>query len=129
VELSPELPSISVGAWLRTQATEAGLTPDIDVRLVKLVFEDGRAGDLIDTQDGVLAVRARENLIIGVGDAAIERSHPLISATEPVTVNVCLVSKAASRFGELEIVTATGDDHRVMFIDTPEAELQLASGL
>lgn len=129
VELSPELPSISVGAWLRSRATEAGLTPDIDVRLVKLVFEDGLAGALIDTQDGVLAVRARENLIIGVGDAAIERSHRLISATEPVTVNVCLVSKAASRFGELEIVTTTGDDHRVMFVDTPEAKLQLASGL
>lgn len=129
VELSPELPALSVGTWLRSQARKAGLTPDIDVRLVKLVFEDGVAGALIDTQDGVLAVRARENLIIGVGDSAVERSHPLISATEPVTVNICLVSKAASRFGELEIVTATGDDHRVLFVDAPEAKFQLASGL
>ncbi len=129
VELSPGLPALSVGAWLRSQATEAGLRPDIDVRLVKLVFEDGVAGALIDTQDGVLAVRARENLVIGVGDCAMEGSLPLISATEPVTVNVCLVSKAASRFGELEIVTATGDDNRVLFVDAPGAELQLASGL
>lgn len=129
VELSPGLPALSVGAWLRSQSTEAGLTPDIDVRLVKLIFEDGVAGALIDTPDGTLAVRARENLIIGVGDSAVESSHPLISATEPMTVDVCLVSKAASRFGELEIVTATGDDQRVLFVDAPEAKLKLASGL
>ena len=46
-----------------------------------------------------------------------------------MSANVCLVSKAASRFGELEIVTAPGDDNRLMFVDAPEAELQLASGL
>ena len=41
------------------------------MRLVKLVFEDdGVAGALIETPDGVLAVRARENLIIGIRDFA-----------------------------------------------------------
>ena len=129
VELSPDRPVLSLHSWLRTQATEAGLAPETDVRLVRLVFEYGVAGALIDTQDGVLAVRARENLIIGVGDPSAERTPPLVSATEPVTVNISLVSKAASRFGELEIVTATGDDNRLLFVDAPEAELQLASGL
>ncbi|MGZ6780394.1 MAG: hypothetical protein ACXVGO_15540 [Mycobacterium sp.] len=129
VELSPRLPALSVGTWLRSQATSAGLTPDVDVRLVKLIFEDGVAGALLDTQDGELAVRARENLVIGVGDSAMDRSRPLISATEPVTVNIALVSKAASRFGELEIVTAAGDDDHVLFVDAPDAKLQLASGL
>jgi hypothetical protein len=125
VQLTPGVPALSLGRWLRTQATAAGLQPDTDVRLVKLVFQDdGVAGALIDTQDGVLAVRARENLIIGVGDPT-ERTHPLVSATAPVSVNVCLVSKPASRFGELEIVTATGDDNRLLFADTAEAELQL----
>lgn len=129
VELSPGLPALSVGGWLQSQATAAGLTPDIDVRLVKLIFEDGVAGALIDTQDGAIAVRARENLVIGVGDSAMDRSRPLISATEPVTVDISLVSKAASRFGELEIVTAAGDDDHVLFVDAPDAKLQLASGL
>ncbi len=128
VELSPGLPALSVGAWLRSQATQAGLTPDTGVRLVKLVFEDGVAGALIETRDGVLAVRARENLIISVGDAAMDSRQPLISATEQVTVNLCLVSKAASRFGELEIVTAAGDDNRVLFVDATEAELHMAGG-
>ena len=126
VELSPGLPALSMSTWLRATAAEADLLPDTAVRLVKLIFEDDAvAGALIDTDDGVLAVRARENLIIGVGDPAGDRTHPLVSATEPVTVNVCLVSKAASRFGELEIVTATGDDNRLLFVDAPEAELQL----
>jgi hypothetical protein len=130
VELSPALPALSLTTWLRTQAAEAGLQPDTNVRLVKLIFEnDGVVGALIDTQDGVLAVRARENLIIGVGDSPTERTHPLVSATRPVTVHVCLVSKAASRFGELEIVTATGDDNRLLFVDAPEVKLQLVSGL
>jgi hypothetical protein len=126
VELSPGSPALSISRWLRTQAAEADLVPETAVRLIKLVFEDDAvAGALIDTHDGVLAVRARENLIIGVGDPAGDRTHPLVSATEPVTVNVCVVSKAASRFGELEIVTATGDDNRLLFVDAPEAELQL----
>jgi hypothetical protein len=130
VDLSPGAPALSVSRWLKTQAAKADLAPDTGVRLTKLVFEhDGIAGAMIDTHDGALAVRARENLIIGVGLPAGERTHPLVSATDPVTVNVCLVSKAASRFGELEIVTATGDDNRLLFVDGPEAELQLASGL
>jgi len=130
VELSPHLPALSLQEWLRSQSRDRGLLPETDVRLVKLVFEDdGVAGALIETPDGVLAVRARENLIVGTRDFATERTHPLVSATAPVSADVCLVSKAASRFGELEIVTAPGDDNRLMFVDTPEAELQLASGL
>jgi hypothetical protein len=126
IELSPTLPPLSLSGWLRAQAAEAHLLPDTDVRLVKLLFEDNAiAGALVDTRDGQLAVRARENLVLGVGDPTRERAHPLVSATEPVTANVCLVSKPASRFGELEILTATGDDSRVLFVDAPETELQL----
>ncbi len=129
IELTPGRPAVSVGGWLRDEASAAGLLPDTDVRLVKLVFEDGVAGALVETRDGVQAVRARENLIIAVGDAAMSSRQPLISATEPMTVDLCVVSKAASRFGELEIVTATGDDDHLLFVDAPEAELQMASGL
>ena len=129
VQLSPGRAALSLHGWLRTQATEADLAPETDVRLVKLVFEDGVAGALIETQDGVLAVRAVENLIIGVSDSSMARTHPLVSATQLVTANIGLVTKAASRFGELEIVTAPGDDNSLLFADAPEAELQLASRL
>ena len=126
VELGPALPPLSLSRWLRAQAAEADLVPDADVRLNRLVFEDNAiAGALIETRDGQLAVRARENLIVGVGRPAHDHLHPLVSATNQVSVNVCLVSKAASRFGELEIVTAAGDDNSVVFLDAPEAELQL----
>jgi hypothetical protein len=123
-ELGPGHAPLSLSRWLRAQAAEADVLPDVDVRLNTLVFEDNAiAGAMIETRDGLLAVRARENLIIGVGEPA--RDHSLVSATKQVTVNVCLVSKAASRFGELEIVTAAGDDESVLFVDAPEAELQL----
>jgi hypothetical protein len=130
IELSPDLPALSLRDWLRAETSDRGLQPETDVRLVKLIFEDGGvAGALIETPDGVLAVRARENLIVGTRDFPTERAHALVSANAPVTANVCLVSKAASRFGELEIVTAPGDDNRLLFVDAPEAELQMASGL
>jgi hypothetical protein len=126
VELSPGLPPLSLNRWLRAQASEADLLPDPDVRLIKLIFEDSAiAGALVDTREGLMAVRARENLIIGIGEPGRQHAHPLVSATDPVTVNVCLVSKSASRFAELEILTATGDDNRVLFVDAPETELQL----
>jgi hypothetical protein len=130
VDLSPNMPALSMREWLRSETRACGLRPEADVRLVKLVFEDdGVAGAVIETPDGVVAVRARENLVIGTRDFPAERTHPLVSATAPVSANVCLVSKAASRFGELEFVTAPGDDNRLLFVDMPEAELQLASGL
>jgi hypothetical protein len=129
VSLSPDRPALSILTWLKNRAADADLRPRSGVRLAKLIFEDGLVGALLDTHDGVQAVRARENLIICVGDPATERVQPLVSACAPVTAHVCLVSKAASRFGELEIVTAAGDDNRLLFVDAPEADLQLASGL
>lgn len=126
--LGPDLPAVSLNTWLKSRATAVGLRPRTGVRLVKLVFEDNvLAGALLDTGDGVEAVRARENLIISVGDPTEQRMQPLVSAVEPVTAQVCLVSKAASRFGELEILTAAGDDERVLFIEEPEDELELAA--
>ncbi|OBB17396.1 hypothetical protein A5662_05835 [Mycobacteriaceae bacterium 1482268.1] len=116
VTLSPELPALSLDTWLRSQAADADLVPDTGTRLARLVFENnGVAGAVIETQDGMLAVRARENLIIGIGDSPAGGTHSLISATEPVTVRVSLVSMAASRFGEIEILTAPGEDDRVVY--------------
>jgi hypothetical protein len=128
VPLSPELPALSVMTWLKDEARHAGMRPH-RVRLVRLIFEDGLAGALLDTEDGQRAVLARENLIIAVGDPVSDRTQPLVSASQPVTAHVCLVSKAASRFGELEIITAAGDDNRLLFVDAPDAELRIASGI
>ncbi len=129
VSLSPDVPALSVAAWLKDRVTESGLRPRTGVRLVRLIFEDGLVGAHLDTDDGQVSVRAHENLIIGVGDPLAERTHPLVTASQPLSARICLVSKAASRFGELEIITASGDDNRLVFVDAPEAELQLASGL
>jgi hypothetical protein len=128
--LSPDLPAISLSTWLRSRASAVGLRPRTGVRLVRLIFEDGLVGALLDTADGPKAVRATENIIIGVGDPTMVRKHLLVTGTTPMTARICLVSKAASRFGELEIFTAAGDEHHLSFRDGPGTELQLAaSGL
>ncbi len=127
VPLSPDLPALSLVTWLNEQACEAGLQPRTGMRLVKLIFAElGLVGAVLNTADGLQTVRARENLIIGVGDPLTERMQPLVSATEPTTVRVCLVSKTGSRFGELEILTAAGVDDRLVFTPVPTAELQQA---
>jgi hypothetical protein len=128
--LSPDLPAVSMSTWLKHRAAVVGLRPRTGVRLIKLIFEDGPVGALLETTEGVVSIRANENLIIGVGDPTEERVQPLVSGTAPVTAQVCLISKAASRFGELEIVTATGEEERVLFLEAPETEFELAaSGL
>ncbi len=129
VRLSPDLPALSLTGWLNEQATAAGLHPRTGARLVKLVFENGLVGAVIDTPEGVQAVRARENLIIGVGDPLTERTPTLVSGSAPVTVHVCLVSKLASRFGELEIITQAGADNSLLFVPAPKAELAQAASV
>jgi hypothetical protein len=119
LHLSPDLPAVSLITWLKSRAVTVGLQPHTGVRLVRLIFEYGLVGALLDTPGGVTAVRANNNLIIGVGDPVTMRTQPLISGTVPMTARVCLVSKAASRFGELEIVTAAGDEHDLSFVDEP----------
>ncbi|GFG49353.1 hypothetical protein CQY20_07015 [Mycolicibacterium agri] len=128
IELSPSLPALSLTGWLRSRGEEADLRPRTGVRLCKLIFEeDAPVGALLETDSGLRAVRARENLVIAFGGATADCAHPLVSATAPVTVRVCLVSKAASRFGELELITAAGDDNRLLFVDAPGVELAAAS--
>lgn len=123
IQLSPDLPAVSLLSWLRNRAEVAGLRPLSGVRLIRLVFdENGVAGAVLDTADGVQAVRARDNLIIGVGDPSTERLPPLVSGYEPVTVHVSLVSKTASRFGELELITAAEAGNRLAFTHQPSAD-------
>ncbi len=131
VRLSPDLPALSLIGWLNEQAIAAGLQPRTGVRLVKLIFAENRlAGAVIDTPEGMQTVGARTNFIIGIGDPLTEHTPPLVSGSEPVTVHVCLVSKAASRFGELEIITPAGADDSLLFVPAPKAEFaQPASGL
>ena len=125
--LSPDRPPLSLLTWLKDCATAAGLRPHIGVRLAKLIFaETGLVGAVLDTAQGIQTVRARENLIIGVGDPLTESMQPRVSGSGPVTVQVGLVSKTASRFGELEILTTAGTDNRLVFTSAPKAELQQA---
>jgi len=116
IQLSPDVPAVSLLDWLRERAAVSGLRPHTGVRLIRLVFdENGVAGAVLDTAEGVQTVRARDNLVIGVGEPASDALPPLLSGRERVTVHVGLVSKVASRFGELEIITGAEAGNLLVF--------------
>jgi hypothetical protein len=121
--LSPGKPSSSMTTWLRNRASSVGLRPRIGVRLVRLIFEENKVvGAVLNTPQGSQTVRARQNVVIGVGNPLAEGMQPVVTGTESATVHVCLVSKLASRFGQLELVLADGLADRISFLPAPNAK-------
>lgn len=130
IALKPDRPALPLITWLREVATVAGLDPRPGVRLVELVFDEkGLAGAALDTIEGPLRVRARQNLIIGIGDPLAGHMRPLVTGSEPVTAHICLVSKVASRFGELEIILTNEPPNCLSFLPAPNSQIEhYASG-
>jgi hypothetical protein len=128
--LRPDRPALPLITWLREVATVAGLDPRPGVRLVELVFDEaGLAGAALDTIEGPLKVRARQNLIIGIGDPFAGQMRPLVTGSEPVTAHICLVSKAASRFGQLEMILTNEPPNCLSFLPAPNSQIEhYASG-
>lgn len=121
--LNPDRPAPSLMRWLKMQASSAGLRPQADVRLENLVFEEGEVvGAVLVTPEGPQTVRARQNVVIGLGDPHADGLQPRVSGTESVTVHICLVTKKASRFGQLELVTADESADRISVVPAPNAE-------
>lgn len=130
IALRPDRPALPLIAWLREVAAAAGLDPRPGVRLVELVFdEEGLAGAALDTIEGPVTVRARQNLIIGIGDPLAAQMRPLVTGSEPVTAHICLVSKVASRFGQLEMILTNEPPNCLSFLPAPNSQIEhYASG-
>lgn len=115
--------SFSVTSWLRTQATQADVQSQSDVRLARLIFEDASiVGAQLLTAAGPLTVRAHQNVVIGLGNPLAGQVRPVAAGTDAVDIHVCLVSKAASRFGQLELVVGDDCAERVAFLPDPQCE-------
>jgi hypothetical protein len=130
IALRPDRPALPLITWLREVATVAGLDPRPGVRLVELIFdEEGLAGATLDTIEGPLTVRARQNLIIGIGDPLAGQMRPIVTGSEPVTAHICLVSKVASRFGQLEMILTNEPSNCLSFLPAPNSQIEhYASG-
>jgi hypothetical protein len=92
--------------WMGGQAYER----DVDVlaasSLQRIVFEEGLIiGIVLDTPDGPYAVGTRRGVTLSppdIGPAAVDR---LTDPSQGDRRQVCLVGRAASRFGRVELVT------------------------
>ena len=100
--------------WLTAQAKSRGMEVHEDSRLERLVFDDGRlVGAVVMTPDGRCAVSGRRAVVVSTGGhCAGCTAADRVSVESPV--QVCVVSKTASRFGRLELLARPGAGSKLL---------------
>jgi hypothetical protein len=94
----------AVDDWLAAQARSRGISVHTNSWLERLVFDDGRVvGAVLMTPDGICAVSARRGVVVATGG---HRGGDTVAERIPADtcVQVCVVSKTASRFGRVELL-------------------------
>ena len=105
IDIDPERPADSLEQWLGTLEHDYDSELPRSGCLQRLVFEDGVVtGAIVETASGVRAVRARHGVMLALGDGLTPSGLPAdLDRSEPA--EVALVSRAASRFARLELLT------------------------
>ena len=94
----------SVRDWLSAEAHMRGVRVYREMRFERLVFEAGQViGAVFATSDGPYAVRARHGVLVC---RACSPAGGGIGGSDGAVLRVALVSKAGSRFGRVELLTA-----------------------
>jgi hypothetical protein len=97
----------ALGGWLHTQADDRGIEVHGDSPLQRLVFEDGRVvGAAISTPTGVRTVRARRGVVVATGGYPPDTIWPVEAVASSEPLQVAMVTRNASRFARLELLTA-----------------------
>ncbi|MGE2692023.1 FAD-binding protein [Mycolicibacterium pulveris] len=97
----------SVHDWLLAQARDRCIAVHADTVLQRIVFEEGAVvGAVFTTPQGPLAVRARHGVTIAAGGARLSSAGSGRMPVGDSALRVCLVSKHASRFGRVELLTS-----------------------
>ncbi|WP_328350489.1 hypothetical protein OG976_16005 [Mycobacterium sp. NBC_00419] len=97
-------PGPALAAWLADQARERDIESD-GTGIQRLVFEDGRvAGAAIEGPSGVRLVRALDGVALSIGPAPGGAEWPAQPELRDIEVEVAIVSRAASRFGRVELL-------------------------
>jgi hypothetical protein len=97
----------SVLDWLAAQARERCIEIRPNCSLQRIVFEEGEAvGAVFNTPDGTLAIRTRHGVTISTGSTLDTALPHQLSAAGDAALRVCLVSRYASRFGRVELLTS-----------------------
>ena len=98
----------SVLDWLTAEAHDRNVAIEPDCALQRIVFEDGYAvGAVFTTSDGTLAIRARNGVtVVAPSSPNVRATAPRQPFTDDATMRVCLVTRYASRFGRVELLTS-----------------------
>jgi len=114
----------SVLEWLDAEARLRGVDFEPVTRFERLVFEEGQViGAVFTTADGLFAVRDRHGVLLCRAGFPDRRASPPPKAADSV-LGVALVSKAASRFGRVELMTS--DPAVARAVGTPSVGLEHA---
>ena len=106
-EAGTRLPGPPLAGWLLEQALDRDIEVMAASPLERLVFEDGEVvGAVVTTPTGPCAVRGRNGVVVATGGYHVNPTWPSFALEEHAAVQVCMVSKPASRFGRLELLTS-----------------------
>jgi hypothetical protein len=106
VELDRELSGPALADWLFTQACDRGIGVYAANPLQRLVFEDGQVmGAVVATPAGTFAFRARRGVVVATGGDYANTAWPGYFLSGDESVQVCMMSRPASRFGRVELLT------------------------
>jgi glycine/D-amino acid oxidase-like deaminating enzyme len=111
---------LTLRQWLRDMARERGVRIHGSSAIQRLLFNEGQpVGAMIDTPDGVRHVRARQGVLLGTSGSVADdllAMHPAAVLREG---KLSLVSRNASRFARLELLTSAAS----MNLCAPQSQL------
>lgn len=100
-------PGMSLRQWLRDLAVEQGVSIHGSSVVQRLIFVDGEpVGAVLETPEGVRNVWARVGVLMGTSDPAADEPLDRYSVAVVPEGRLSLVSRNASRFARLELLTS-----------------------
>lgn len=95
--------TVPIAAWIGDEVRDRGIDVHPDVRLQRIVFEEGVViGAVLDTPDGVLGVGCRHGITLAPGVAPPANDY--VGGVDEA--EVALVSEIGSRFARVELLAA-----------------------
>jgi hypothetical protein len=107
-EFRPETdrPGPELVQWLREQALDRGVDQGGGTQLEHLIFEYGKvAGAALSTSSGTRLVRATAGVALSAGPAPAVVDWPVQAELRSIATQVAIVSRTASRFGRVELLS------------------------
>ena len=105
IDIDPDRPADSLEHWLTTLEQEHDDALQTSGSLQRLVFENGVVvGAVVESASGIRTVRARHGVMMSLGDGVAPTGLPT-DLDRRESAEVALVSRAASRFARLELLT------------------------